>query len=68
MIGQVQIHQGDGGNLYPVDIGAIRRHPPALELAILAALEFPPVGRIDAALVPEIPRAHPGADFRAIDR
>ncbi|MNT77010.1 hypothetical protein D3C72_2160790 [compost metagenome] len=68
VVGQVQVHQRDRGNLHSVDIGAIGRHPPAFELAILAALELPPVRRIDPALVSEIPRAHPGADFRAIDR
>src|SRR5271169_5568504 len=68
MGGNVEILRRNSGNSHPVDECAFRRDAPALELAVLAALELPPVGGIHAPLVAEVAGAGPDADFPRVDR
>src|SRR5271165_2976030 len=49
--GNIEVFGRQRRNFNAIDEGPLRRHPPALELAVLAALQFPPVGRIDPPLV-----------------
>ena len=55
-------------DLDAVDERAVGRHPPALQHAVLAALEFPPVRRVEPSLVAEIAGAGPHAELAAVDR
>src|SRR4051794_12214563 len=59
----IDILERDVGDLEPIHIGAVLVDTPAFELAVLAALELPPIGRIDAAFVAEIAGRRPGADI-----
>src|SRR6202167_6555584 len=67
MMGEIEVAQRHRRDFHTVDERALPRHAPALELAVLAALQLPPVRRIDAALVAEIARAGPGPDFLGVD-
>src|ERR1041384_3711279 len=51
---QIKIADGHARDAYAVDEGAAGADPPRLELPVLRALELPPGGRVDAALVPEV--------------
>src|SRR5579863_7336899 len=68
MAGKIEVAQRHRRDFHAVDERALPRHAPALELAVLAALQLPPVRRVDAALVAEIAGAGPGPDFLGVDR
>ena len=65
--GEIEIGERHGGDLDAIDKCAVRTDTPVLQLAILRALQLPPVGRIDAALVAEIARRGPHADLFPVD-
>src|ERR1700733_5041939 len=54
VIGEVEIFRSQRRDSHAVDKRAIGRHSPALQHAVLAALQLPPVGGIKAALIAEI--------------
>ena len=51
-----------------VDERAVGRHPEALQHAVLAAPELPPVGRVKPPVIAEIAGAGPAAKLPAVDR
>src|SRR5271166_2962099 len=64
----VEVRRRDRRDPHYVDERAFRGHAPALELAVLATLELPPAGGIDAPLVAEVAWTCPCADFPTVDR
>src|SRR5580693_3236033 len=66
--GEVEIFGSQRRDPHAVDESAVRRHPPALQHAVLAALQLPPIGRIKAPLIAEIAGAGPDPKLPAVDR
>src|SRR4029077_7800398 len=66
--GEVESLRSQRRDSHAVDKRAVGRHSPALQHAVLAALQLPPVGRIEPPLIAEIAGAGPDTKLSAVDR